>query len=161
MAEVKEQSRTPGPAQSAVNSGWVYWVTIGCGALITIIALAFAYDLELLRILEIPKEQALPLVLGSGFVIIFLRIPASSIGTRTDPPWYDIALAANRPALAALFAYVSSSQVLLGTDYPFGDTAETIRGLEAFGLNVVDIDAIFRGNAERLIPRLKKTAPVS
>lgn len=74
---------------------------------------------------------------------------------------YDIALAANRPALAALFAYVSSSQVLLGTDYPFGDTAETIRGLEAFGLNAADNDAIFRGNAERLIPRLKETAAVS
>ncbi len=68
---------------------------------------------------------------------------------------YDIALAANRPALAALFAYVSSSQVLLGTDYPFGDTAVTIKGLQDFGLDQSDMDAIFRGNAERLIPRLK------
>lgn len=106
MAEVQEQSRTPGPAQSAVNSGWVYWVTIGCGALITIIALAFAYDLELLRILEIPKEQALPLVLGSGFVIIFLRIPASGVGTRTDPPWYDIALAAVGMGMCLYFTYL-------------------------------------------------------
>ena len=86
MAQVQERSGNPGPAQAAANSGWVYWVTIGCGALITVIALAFAYDPELLRILEIPKEQALPLVLGSGFVTIFLRIPASGVGTRTDPP---------------------------------------------------------------------------
>ena len=89
----------------AANSGWVYWVTIGCGALVTVIALAFAYDLELLRILEIPKEQALPLVLGSGFVIIFLRIPASGVGTRSDPPWYDIALAAAGMAMCLYFTY--------------------------------------------------------
>ncbi len=67
---------------------------------------------------------------------------------------YDVALAANRPALAALFAYVPASQVLLGTDYPFGGTADTIRGLEAFGLDAGDLKAIYRGNAERLIPRL-------
>ena len=36
---------------------------------------------------------------------------------------YDVALQANRPALAALFAYVPLSQVLLGSDYPFGTSA--------------------------------------
>jgi predicted TIM-barrel fold metal-dependent hydrolase len=68
---------------------------------------------------------------------------------------YDVALAANRPALAALFTYVPVSQVLLGSDYPFGTSADGIAGLEAYGTAPGDLDAIYRGNAERLIPRLK------
>ena len=46
---------------------------------------------------------------------------------------YDVALAANKPALAALFTYVPVSQVLLGSDYPFGTSTDGIRGLEEFG----------------------------
>jgi hypothetical protein len=43
-------------------------------------------------------------------------------------------LRANRPALAAVFAYVPTSQVLLGSDYPFGTSTDGIRGLEEYGL---------------------------
>jgi 6-methylsalicylate decarboxylase len=68
---------------------------------------------------------------------------------------YDVALQANRPALAALFAYVPISQVLLGSDYPFGTSSDGIRGLEEYGLNPGDLAAIYRGNAERLLPRFK------
>ena len=68
---------------------------------------------------------------------------------------YDVALQANRPALAALFAYVPISQVLLGSDYPFGTSADGIRGLEEYGLNSDDLEAIYRGNAERLLPQFK------
>ena len=68
---------------------------------------------------------------------------------------YDVALAGNRPALAALFAFVPVSQVLLGSDYPFGTSGDGIRGLEEFGVTPGDLDAIYRGNAQRLIPRLK------
>lgn len=68
---------------------------------------------------------------------------------------YDIALAGNKPALAALFTYVPVSQVLLGSDYPFGLTEPGIRALNEFGLSPADLDAIHRGNAQRLIPRLK------
>lgn len=64
---------------------------------------------------------------------------------------YDIALAANRPALAALFTYVPVSQVLLGSDYPFGTSADGVRGLEAYGLEPAQLDAIYRGNAARLL----------
>ena len=69
-------------------------VSVVLGAVIVLIALAFAYDLEILRTLEIPKEQALPIVLGSAFVIIFLCTSAGGKSPRTNPPWYDIALAA-------------------------------------------------------------------
>jgi 6-methylsalicylate decarboxylase len=64
---------------------------------------------------------------------------------------YDVALQADRPALAALFAYVPMSQVLLGSDYPFGSSTDGIRGLEAYGLAPGDLEAIYRGNAERLL----------
>jgi predicted TIM-barrel fold metal-dependent hydrolase len=66
---------------------------------------------------------------------------------------YDVALQANRPALAALFAYVPMSQVLLGSDYPFGTSADGVRGLDAYGLKPADLGAIYRGNAERLLGR--------
>ena len=75
------------------------------GAVIVLIALAFAYDLEILRTLEIPKEQALPIVLGSAFVIIFLCTSAGGKSPRTNPPWYDIALAAVGMGVCLYFAY--------------------------------------------------------
>jgi predicted TIM-barrel fold metal-dependent hydrolase len=68
---------------------------------------------------------------------------------------YDVALAANKPALAALFTYVPVSQVLLGSDYPFGTATDGIAGLAEYGLSAADLEAIHRGNAQRLIPRLK------
>lgn len=69
---------------------------------------------------------------------------------------YDIALAAFKPSLAALFAYVPMSQILLGSDYPFSSIGLSIKGLDEMGLSSVDINAIYGANAERLIPRLKK-----
>ena len=68
---------------------------------------------------------------------------------------YDVALQGNRPALAALFSYVPMSQVMLGSDYPFGTSADGIRGLQAFGLGAMDLEAIYRGNALRLLPGLR------
>jgi predicted TIM-barrel fold metal-dependent hydrolase len=67
---------------------------------------------------------------------------------------YDVALAGNKPALAALFTYVPVSQVLLGSDYPFGTSTDGIAALESYGLGKGDLEAIYRGNAARLLPRL-------
>jgi predicted TIM-barrel fold metal-dependent hydrolase len=50
---------------------------------------------------------------------------------------------------------VPVAQVLLGSDYPFGTATDGIAGLDAYGLSPADLAAIHRGNAERLIPRLK------
>jgi predicted TIM-barrel fold metal-dependent hydrolase len=68
---------------------------------------------------------------------------------------YDIALAAFKPSLAALLAYVPVSQVLLGSDYPFSSIGLSVEGLEAMGLPPETVDAIYGANAARLIPRLK------
>ena len=68
---------------------------------------------------------------------------------------YDIALAAFKPSLAALFSLVPTSQVLLGSDYPFSSIGDAVGGLDAYGVSEADARAIYRGNAERLMPRLK------
>lgn len=68
---------------------------------------------------------------------------------------YDVALAAFRPSLAALLAYVPASQVLLGSDYPFSSIGLSVKGLEEAGLAQEIKDAIYGGNAARLMPRLK------
>jgi predicted TIM-barrel fold metal-dependent hydrolase len=71
---------------------------------------------------------------------------------------YNMTLQANRPALAAVFAYVPKSQVLLGSDYPFGTSIDGIRGLEEYGLKPSNLDAIYHGNAECLLPRRRSYA---
>jgi predicted TIM-barrel fold metal-dependent hydrolase len=68
---------------------------------------------------------------------------------------YDIALAAFKPALAALFAYVPMSQVLMGSDYPFSSIGLSVDGLTAMDLTQAEFDAIYRRNPERLMPRLR------
>jgi hypothetical protein len=65
------------------------------------------------------------------------------------------ALQANRLALAALFAYVLTSLLLLGSNFPFGTSADGTRGLEEYGLKPGDLEAIYRGKADRPLPRLK------
>lgn len=71
---------------------------------------------------------------------------------------YDIALAAFRPSLLALFDYIPMSQILLGSDYPFSSIGASISGLEEMTLAPDQLRAIYRGNAERLIPRLETVA---
>jgi predicted TIM-barrel fold metal-dependent hydrolase len=102
---------------------------------------------------------AVPILAGrivvTGAERIFKERIPNGVDRELKKLHYDVALAANKPALAALFTYVPVSQVLLGSDYPFGTSADGIRGLNEFGLPPTDLEAIHRGNALRLIPRLK------
>ncbi len=68
---------------------------------------------------------------------------------------YDIALAAFRPSLSALFAYIPHSQILLGSDYPFSSIGLSVAGLEEMRLPPEQMRAIYAGNAQRLMPRLE------
>jgi 6-methylsalicylate decarboxylase len=101
---------------------------------------------------------AVPILAGRAEVTGITKMHAARIPNGMDHELkrlhYDVALAANRPALAALFAYVPLSQVLLGSDYPFGTSTDGVRGLEAYGLDAAALEAIHRGNAARLLPRL-------
>jgi predicted TIM-barrel fold metal-dependent hydrolase len=68
---------------------------------------------------------------------------------------YEIANAANKPALAALTSLVPTSQIMFGSDFPLVSIGETARGLAQLGFSDADFRKIACDNALRLIPRLK------
>jgi predicted TIM-barrel fold metal-dependent hydrolase len=99
-----------------------------------------------------------------------------NLGALTDPSWhyvhtrdvqitleqlrqfhYDTANVNNPVSLAALSKVVGVSQILVGTDFPYeGAVAGQMSNLRGSGtFNAKELQAIGRGNAERLIPRLK------
>jgi 6-methylsalicylate decarboxylase len=69
--------------------------------------------------------------------------------------YYETANGAHKPNMAALLAYVPVSQVMFGTDYPYVTTEDNLRSLRSNGLSQADLIAIERGNAQRIIPRLR------
>lgn len=68
--------------------------------------------------------------------------------------YYDTANATAAPSMAALMAMAPTSQILFGSDYPYYTLAENVAGLEKIRLSPEDRQAIDRGNAARLMPRL-------
>src|SRR5688572_3283423 len=70
--------------------------------------------------------------------------------------YYDLAGATNKGAVASLLQLVTASQVLFGTDFPPGSTAaEYAASLAGLGMfNSMEIRAVERDNAIRLLPRL-------
>jgi predicted TIM-barrel fold metal-dependent hydrolase len=69
--------------------------------------------------------------------------------------YYECAHAAYGPAIAALRAFVQPTQLLFGSDFPAEDPAETLYQLKQRDLPPDILHALYRGNAERLFPRLK------
>jgi 6-methylsalicylate decarboxylase len=69
--------------------------------------------------------------------------------------YYEIAQANHPGALAALMKLVPISQVLFGTDYPLRPAAEAVHGIASYDFTDSERRAIERGNALRLLPRLK------
>src|SRR4030095_4047397 len=67
---------------------------------------------------------------------------------------YEVANAANKPALSALTNLVPTSQIMFGSDFPLVSIAETAHGLAQLGSLEADFRRIARENAQRLIPRL-------
>ena len=73
--------------------------------------------------------------------------------------FYDVALSTYPQVLAALTRFAGTSQIVFGTDYPFGaaGTAEaTARELEGLNLGLRVVDAIGRGNALGLFPAFRR-----
>lgn len=68
--------------------------------------------------------------------------------------YFDVANAANRPAIAALTALVPLSHVMLGSDYPYVPISVTSLGLTRLGFSAQELQAIRRDNARVLLPRL-------
>jgi len=67
---------------------------------------------------------------------------------------YDTANSAYAPTMAALTSFVPVGQILFGTDYPYFGIAANVEGMDKLGLSAADRQAIDRGNALRLLPRL-------
>ncbi|HEY2645549.1 MAG TPA: amidohydrolase family protein, partial [Candidatus Acidoferrales bacterium] len=69
--------------------------------------------------------------------------------------YFDVAHAAYPAPLAAITKIIPVSQLLFGSDYPIYPPPVTEGPLDHFGFSASDLQAINRGNAERLFPRLK------
>ena len=70
--------------------------------------------------------------------------------------YYDTASASTIYPLSSLMKLVPSSQVVFGTDFPFLTAKATAAELRQTGLfSVADLQAIERGNAERLMPKYR------
>lgn len=70
--------------------------------------------------------------------------------------YYDTAQSSNPIAQGALRQVVPVTQIVYGTDYWFRTAAETSRGLTTNKVYTAEeLHAVNRGNAERILPRLK------
>jgi predicted TIM-barrel fold metal-dependent hydrolase len=65
--------------------------------------------------------------------------------------YYDTAFASSPVAMAALTKLVPSSQIVLGTDFPYSSGATTIAALNTSGVASSDIAAILRENGLALL----------
>jgi 6-methylsalicylate decarboxylase len=68
---------------------------------------------------------------------------------------YEIAQGNTPGMLSALFHMVPVSQVLFGSDFPYREAMEAVRGLSDYKLSETDLRAIESDNAYTMFPRLK------
>lgn len=73
---------------------------------------------------------------------------------------YDTANTANIYAMGSFKTVISTSQLMFGTDFPFGDAAADVAGLRECGFSEAELRAIEYENAQRLLPRLKSLGPI-
>ena len=70
--------------------------------------------------------------------------------------YYDTAQSTNTVQMQALKSIAGVSQIVFGTDYPFGATAaKHVQGLRECGFNADELASIGMGNAQRLFPKYK------
>ncbi len=81
-------------------------LTLGLGALITLIPLTWAVDLWLELGFTWFDEQAMMTCLGLTLAVIFIRFPANGSKVRTSLPWYDAVLACLGIASCLSLVYV-------------------------------------------------------
>jgi predicted TIM-barrel fold metal-dependent hydrolase len=78
------------------------------------------------------------------------------IMTELKQLYFDVAHATYPAPLSALTKLVPVSQILFGSDYPIVPYPVSEGPLDHFGFSPSDLQAINRGNAERLFHRLKE-----
>jgi predicted TIM-barrel fold metal-dependent hydrolase len=108
---------------------------------------------------------------GGGMPMLYQRIAASinnikpedrarllpnGVDHEVKRQYYDVASIAVNPAgMAAVLKLIPTSQLMYGSDQPFGSLAAIAAGLGKLDLAASDLRAIGRDNALRLFPRLK------
>jgi len=70
--------------------------------------------------------------------------------------YYDTAISTNPIQMQALKGLVGTSQILFGTDYPFGNAAATAAALRQSGLAAGELRDIDRNNILRVLPNLMR-----
>ena len=84
------------------------------------------------------------------------RMPGIEVLAQIRRFYYDTAQSSNPIALEALKKVVRASQIVYGTDYWFRTAEDTDRGLRtARVFNTREMEAVNRGNVERILPQLK------
>ena len=68
--------------------------------------------------------------------------------------YYDTAQTAYPMAMEPLKKLIGTSQILFGTDFPFRASADYVKALPDSGFTDVELLAIYRENAIRMMPRL-------
>ena len=69
--------------------------------------------------------------------------------------YYDCAATANAVAMGALKQVVGINQMVFGTDFPYSNMTDEVRGLAAAGvLDAQELEQLYRGNIERIVPQL-------
>jgi predicted TIM-barrel fold metal-dependent hydrolase len=68
--------------------------------------------------------------------------------------YYDTAQSAHPMAMGPLAKLVTTKKILFGTDYPFRTAADHVKGLSGCGFSGEELQAIYRGNAVRIMPEL-------
>ena len=71
--------------------------------------------------------------------------------------YFDTANATYPATMVSLLREIPISQIMFGTDYPYVTGKENVGPLESQGIAPADLAAIERGNAMRMIPRLRGT----
>ncbi len=69
--------------------------------------------------------------------------------------YYDTAATNNPVQIDALKKLIGSSQILFGTDFPFGHSANIAEGLRTCGLTPEEMRGVDRENALRILPKYK------
>ena len=67
--------------------------------------------------------------------------------------YYDTAQAAHPMAMGSLLKVAAPTQVMFGTDFPFGSAANHLKGLAELGYSPEILAGIHRTNATRLMPQ--------
>jgi 6-methylsalicylate decarboxylase len=67
--------------------------------------------------------------------------------------YYDIAGSANPVQMSSLKMIVPTTQIVFGTDFPFGQSAGTAQGLQKCGFTADELLGIDRENALRILPK--------